>query len=90
MLLFLWFFINAKYLSIKLVAKELTKSDVEKIVKDEIKSFVTNELGKEMAKAIKKTNSDPRKEVVEISKQAIEKLAEFLWIRRNIWKGDIK
>jgi hypothetical protein len=88
--LFLWFFIINKYLSIKEVAKELTKSDVEKIVKDEIKSFMSKDLEKEIGKAIKKNNSDPRKEMIEISKQAIEKLAEFLWVRRNVWKGDIR
>lgn len=72
------------------MAKELTKSDIQKIVKDEIKDFISKDLEKEMGKSIKKNNSDPRKEIINISKQAIEKLAEFLWVRRNIWKGDIK
>lgn len=72
------------------MAKEITKSDVERIVKDEIKSYMSKELEKEMGKAIKKSNSDPRKEVIDVARQAIEKLAEFLWVRRNVWKGDIK
>ena len=72
------------------MAKELTKSDIEKIVKNEIKTFISNELEKEMGKIMKKSTSDPRKEMIEISKQAIEKLAEFLWIRISVWKGDIR
>lgn len=72
------------------MAKELTKSDVQKIVKDEIESYMSKQLEKEMARAIKKSNSDPRKEVIEVARLAIEKLAEFLWVRRNVWKGDIK
>lgn len=72
------------------MAKEITKSDVEKIVKDEIKKFASDELEKEITKLMKKYNGEPRKEMVDIAKQAIEKLAEFLWIRRNVWKGDIK
>jgi hypothetical protein len=51
---------------------------------------MSKDLEKEIGKAIKKNNSDPRKEMIEISKQAIEKLAEFLWVRRNVWKGDIR
>lgn len=70
--------------------KEFTKSDIEKIVKDEIKNFITKELDGEISKLLKASSAKSRKEAVEISKEAISKMAEFLYIRRNVWKGDIK
>jgi uncharacterized protein YpuA (DUF1002 family) len=70
--------------------KNYDKSDIEKIVKDEIKKYLSDKLDDEMAKIIKSSTSKSRKEAVDISKEAISKLAEFLWVRRSIWKGDIK
>lgn len=69
---------------------EITKTDVKKIVTDEIKKFVTDKLDKEIADLLQKSNSKARKADIDNAKIAVEKLAEFLWIRRSIWKGDIK
>jgi len=68
----------------------MNKSEVTKIVKDEIKRFITRELDNEISKILKGNNSKARKESIEITKEGLTKLAEFLWIRRNVWKGDIK
>ncbi len=69
---------------------ELSKQDVKKIVRDEIKKFVTSDLDKEIEKLLKSLASKTRKASTEQIKDGISKLAEFLWIRRNIWKSDIK
>ena len=70
--------------------KDLSRLDVEKIVKDEIKRFITMELDKEMADLLTKTTSKTRKADAENSKKALAKLAEFLWIRKAVWQNDIK
>jgi histone H3/H4 len=70
--------------------KELTKREVERIVKDEIKKFVNSELDDEISKLLKQISSKSRKTNAEMVKDGISKLAEFLWIRRNVWKDDIK
>lgn len=70
--------------------KELTNQEIKKIVNDEIKKFVNTDLDKEIAKLIGSLNSKTRKANSESIKDGISKLAEFLWIRRNIWKQDIK
>ena len=69
---------------------DLSKNDIEKIVKDEIKSFINSDLDNEISKLLKKMNSKTRDADSENSKKAIGKLAEFLWIRRNVWQNDIK
>lgn len=68
----------------------MDKSEVKRIVKDEIKRFITRELDGEISKILKGNNSKARKETIEITKEGLSKLAEFLWIRRNVWKGDIR
>lgn len=70
--------------------KNYTKSEIEKIVRDEIKSYIKDQIDDEISKAVKKAGGKSRKEVIEIAKEAVSKLAEFLWVRRNVWKGDIR
>jgi hypothetical protein len=69
---------------------DLNKGDIEKIVKDEIKSFMINDLDNEISKLLLKMNSKTRNADNENSKKAISKLAEFLYIRRSVWQNDIK
>jgi len=68
----------------------LSKTEVEKIVKDEIKKYIANKLDDDISKLVKSMSSKTRKASVDISKGAINKLAEFLWIRRSIYQNDIK
>lgn len=68
----------------------MDKSEVKRIVKDEIKRFITRELDNEISKILRGNNTKARKETIEITKEGLSKLAEFLWIRRNVWKGDIR
>lgn len=70
--------------------KNLSKTDIEKIVKDELKSFLSSKLDDELSSLVKSSTSKTRRELAELNKEAISKLAEFLWIRRSIWKNDIK
>jgi hypothetical protein len=70
--------------------EDLTKKDIEKIVKDELKRFVKSDLDAEIAKLLKDMNSKTRKMNSEQIKAGISKLAEFLYIRRNVWQNDIK
>jgi hypothetical protein len=70
--------------------EDLTKKDIEKIVKDELKKFVKSDLDSEIVRLLKDMNSKTRKMTTEQIKMGIGKLAEFLYIRRNIWQNDIK
>ena len=70
--------------------KELSKKDIENIVQDEIKKFVSSEFDDIMAKMLKKTTGKSREVTKELVKQGLSKLAEFLYIRRSVWQNDIK
>jgi len=69
---------------------ELTKLDIKKIVNDEIKSFIIKDLDKEIAKILKQKSSQSREVSAELVKDGIQALASFLYIRRSIWRSDIK
>jgi len=66
----------------------LTKSDVEKIVKDEINNFVSKQLETEMSKLLKRGKA--HQDVNELVRIALETLFKNLWIRRTIWMADMK
>jgi len=70
--------------------KQYTKEELTNIIKDELKSFVRNELEREVKKMLSKSGSDARKEVNDIVKNGLSKLAEFLWVRKGVWQSDIK
>lgn len=70
--------------------KDLKKSDLEKIVKDEIKKFIKDELDGYISDFLSKSNSKSKKVTNDLIKQGLSKLAEFLYIRRNVWQADIK
>ena len=72
------------------MAKELTKIEVRDIIKDELSKFISKELDNEVSTLLTKINSKTRKEDIENIKKGIEKFAEFLYIRRNVWKNDIR
>ena len=69
---------------------QYTKEELKKIVNDEIKSFVKDELDYELKKLMSKSNSDVRKETTNVVKDGLAKFAEFMFVRKGIWQNDIK
>lgn len=72
------------------MSKQMDKQDVKKIVRDEIRSFVKDSLDDEIKKAIRKSNSPTRTEMITIIKNALEAVYKVLWQKRDFWKTDIK
>jgi hypothetical protein len=69
---------------------DLTKKDVENIVKDEIDKFINKKFKDEFVKQIKSTTGQGRKEILELVKNALEELYKYMWIRRSVWKNEIR
>lgn len=69
---------------------ELSKTDVQKIVKDEIDKFINNEFEKSFKRFAKNNNSPVRNEIIELIKSSITSVYKFMWLRRDVWKNDIK
>jgi len=69
---------------------DLTKTDVKKIVKDEIDRFVSNEMDKEVKGFIKKSNSQTRNELTDLIANSLESVFKTIWQKRQFWKTDIK
>lgn len=72
------------------MAQQLTKQDIEKIVNDEIKRFVSDSLDKELKKILANGNSQSRKEMIKTIKDSMETVYKTLWQKREFWKSDIK
>ena len=70
--------------------KQYTKEELTKIINDELKSFIKNELEREVKQILSKSGGSARKEVNDIVKNGLSKLAEFLWVRKGVWQSDIK
>lgn len=68
----------------------ITISDIESIVKDEIKTFINKQLDGEVSKLINKPASKTHDASTNIVKNGIEKLAQFLWMQRATWRNNIK
>ena len=66
----------------------LTKNQIVDIVNDEMSKFISKKLEDEMTKLLK--NGKPRKEIVDLTKNALESLYKYMWIRRSVWQNDIK
>lgn len=69
---------------------EYTKEDIKNIVQDEIQKFFKSSLDDEVKKIISKSNGASRKEMLGIVKHGLAKFAEFMFVRKGIWQGDIK
>lgn len=67
-----------------------SKEEIKKIISDEIKQFIKNELDVELKKLMSKSNSESRKEMTNVVKDGLAKFAEFMFIRKGIWQNDIK
>lgn len=70
--------------------KELTQTDIKRIVKDEIKSYLASQFEQEFKKMMSKSNGSGKKEVTEAIKDALDSLYQFMYHRRNVWKNEIK
>lgn len=68
----------------------MEKTDVEKVVNDEIKKFVNDNLDKEIKRILHSTNSKTRDEMIGTIKNALEAVVKTLWAKRDFWKTDIK
>lgn len=68
----------------------LTKSEVEQIVDDEIKKFIDKKLDIEVSKYINRTGSKSHESTNELVKNGIDKLVQYLYIQRSAWKNNIK
>lgn len=68
----------------------LSKSDIKKIINDELDNFAKNKLDAEVGAIMKKSNSTTRKETVKLAKDALAAFAKYMWIRKTIWQADIK
>lgn len=72
------------------MAEELTRQDIEKIINDEIKKFVSDSLDKELRKILRNGNSQSRSELIKTIKDSMETVYKTLWQKREFWKSDIK
>jgi len=68
----------------------MDKNDIEKIVNDEIRKFVSDMLDKEMKRILRNSNSQSREEMISTIKNAMEAVYKVLWQKREFWKTDIK
>lgn len=68
----------------------MDSNKLKKVIDDEIKSFIQDELDKEIKKVLSKSNSQTRGEMVKTIKDSLESVYKMLWQKRDFWKADIK
>ncbi|MFW5847321.1 MAG: hypothetical protein ACOCVF_00180 [bacterium] len=67
----------------------MNKSEVENIVKKEIKKFVDNDFDKELSQQLKKKGKS-RDEMLNTIKDSLEAVFKVLWQKREFWKSDLR
>lgn len=72
------------------MAKELTKTDIKKIVSDEFDKKFNELFVNTLVKELKNNNSSTRKELVDLMKKAMISVHKFMWMRREAWQNEIK
>lgn len=72
------------------MAKELTKTDIKKIVSDEFDKKFNELFVTTLVKELKNNNSPARKELVDLMKKAMISVHKFMWMRREAWQNEIK
>lgn len=72
------------------MAKELTKTDIKKIVSDEFDKKFNELFVNTLVKELKNNNSSARKELVDLMKKAMISVHKFMWMRREAWQNEIK
>lgn len=68
----------------------MNKEEIQKIVKTEIKNFISNELDNDVNKVLKSSNTKTRNELIKTIKDSMEAVYKVLWQKRDFWKSDIK
>lgn len=68
----------------------MNKTDIIKLVNDEIKKFISNDLDNEVGKILKSKASNTRDELIKTIKNSMESVYKLLWQKRDFWKSDIK
>ncbi len=68
----------------------MNKTDVTKIVNQEIKKFVSDTLDAEIKKVLARKGSKTRDELVKTIGDSIEGVYKILWQKRDFWKKDIR
>jgi hypothetical protein len=69
---------------------DLTKTEIIKLINDEVKKFYDKEFENELVKILKKANGASRKEIVNLIKNAITATHKFMYIRKDIWGNSLK
>lgn len=72
------------------MAKELTKTDIKKIVSDEFDKKFNELFVDTLVKELKNNNSSTRKELVDLMRKAMISVHKFMWMRREAWQNEIK
>lgn len=72
------------------MAKELTKTEIKKIINDEFDKKFNQIFVDSLIKELKNNNSPARKELVEMMKKAMISVYKFMWMRREAWQNEIK
>lgn len=72
------------------MAKELTKTEIKKIINDEFDKKFNQIFVDSLIKELKNNNSPARKELVEMMKRAMISVHKFMWMRREAWQNEIK
>jgi hypothetical protein len=71
-------------------SKEMTKAEIEKLVKSEVKKMFSDMVDDEVNKVIKKPGTKSRNELISTIKDSMEAVYKVLWQKRDFWKSDIK
>lgn len=70
--------------------KKTDRTEIKRIVNDEISNFISNELDKEVSKAMKSATSKTREELLKTISDVLDSMYKVLWQKRQFWKADIK
>jgi hypothetical protein len=71
------------------INEELTKSDINKEIKNYIDSSSFNKKVEKIVKDRLKNEKELEDKVVEITKNVLTQLYKTLWIKRSVWKNNL-
>lgn len=72
------------------MSKELTKTEIKKIIEDEFEKKFNKMFVDSLVKELKTTNSKYRSELVDLIKKAMISVHKFMWLRREAWQNEIR
>ena len=68
----------------------MEKSEVQKIVSDEIRRFLSDKIDGEIAKLVRTRSSKTHSEMVDIIRDAMTVVHKYMWTNKENWKNSIK